>query len=261
MFKSPASNLPSWKQLSKELARWAQVGREGGKMGKGHERRKTFEDHFSISNDLRQRVLFRISLLTLPGRTDESVSLQFILATTHWNLNTAQAVHIFVLVHVKQVCQVFPAPTPRMCCANEMKLHQVSCPQTSISKEIPRTFVCVSYILLFRQGLQWSWGAQSLTNSWAEKLGVHQHFRRLGTWHGWNEATNLTDWCEQAGISDYLYTYTPYFFFEQYAWKSVITCYLIGHGSKSSYNPNVSQQMKDWGTKDFQVKSVALLIP
>lgn len=29
----------------------------------------------SISIDLRQRVLFRISLLTLPGRTDESVSL------------------------------------------------------------------------------------------------------------------------------------------------------------------------------------------
>ena len=213
MFKSPASNLPSWKQLGKELARWAQVGREGGK---AHERRKANLKIIAYLTTFGRESffasvfwLYQVELMI----TDESVSLQFILATTHWNLNTAQAVHIFVLVHVKQVCQVFPAPTPPMCCANEMKLHQVSCPQTSISKEIPRTFVCVSYILLFRQGLQWSWGAQSLTNSWAEKLGVHQHFRRLG-WHGMDEMkrrTQRTGVNKQAGISDYLYTYTSYF--------------------------------------------------
>ena len=119
MFKSPASNLPSWKQLSKELARWAQVGREGGK---GHERRKANLKIIAYLTTFGRESffasvfwLYQVELMI----TDESVSLQFILATTHWNLNTAQAVHIFVLVHVKQVCQVFPAPTPQ--CVVQMK--------------------------------------------------------------------------------------------------------------------------------------------
>lgn len=209
MFKSPASNLPSWKQLSKELARWAQVRREGGK---GHERRKTFEDHFSISNDLRQRVLFRISLLTLPGRTDESVSLQFIFATTHWNLNTAQAVHIFVLVHVKQVCQVFPAPTPE--CVVQMKWNTASgiLPSNEHKQRDSTNFcVCVVYTTLPPRAsmkLRCSIFDQFL----GRKTGCPSAFQKARmTWHGWNEATNLTDWCEQAGISDYFYTYTSYF--------------------------------------------------
>lgn len=169
--------------------------------------------------------------------------------------------HIFVLVHVKQVCQVFPAPTPQ--CVVQIKWNTASgiLPSNEHKQRDSTNFcVCVVYTTLPPRAsmkLRCSIFDQFL----GRKTGVHQHFRRLGTWHGWNEATNLTDWCEQAGISDYLYTYTSYFILSSTHGKSVITCYLIGHGSKSSYNPNMSQQMKDWGTKDFQVKSVALLIP
>ena len=292
MFKSPASNLPSWKQLRKELACWAQGGRGKGCGGKRLKIiwRSIYNDleyyscyimlyQYIISIDLWHGVLFRIILLTFTMlnwwkcEPADYLSNYPQAPTRISNLNTAQAVHIFVLVHVKQVCQVFPAPTHQ--CVVQMKycirstqdlaliraetkrFHKLLCSTVSVCVHM---CVCVSYIHAYttlRPRASMKLSCSIFDQFLGRKTGAHQHFRRLGTWRGTIGVTNSTDRCEQPRISEDSYFLLH---FEQYPCKSVTTCYLL-HSRLKVIITVQSQQMKDWGTKDYQIKSVALLIP
>ena len=210
---------------------------------------------YIISIDLWHGVLFRIILLTFTRLNWWKCEPANYLSnypqapTRISNLNTAQAVHIFVLVHVKQVCQVFPAPTHQ--CVVQMKYCIRSTQDLALIRAEAKRFhkllcssvsVCVycriyMRILLFGQGLQWSWVAQSLTNSWAEKLVP------ISISEGWAHGMEQLEWrTQRTGVNnqEYLKTYTSYFILSSThvsRWR-LVTDYTLGSKSLLLYSPN-----------------------